>query len=719
VVARQNKKPFDPKTKQLASVTNPATWGTYQEAIEAKFPYIGFVLAENDPYTIIDLDAPVTPEQGIRHSKILETFRSYAEVSASGAGAHIILKGRIPTGVRRDKIEVYSSARYMICTGNRLNAFPVEERQDLLTTLHKEMHSTVSVDLVEEESLQGDADIMAMGMAASNSDKFLRLCNGEWEGEYPSQSEADFALLSIIAYYTKSNKQVRRLFRYTMLGKRKKAICNDRYLNLALVKIRAQEPAPVAFDTLQQTASMLLDREASSRSPVNGSIAQSNSQADIPLPPGIVGEIAQYIYSSAIRPVQEIGLVGALGLVAGVCGRSYNISGTGLNQYLILLAGTGTGKEGIASGIDSLIAAVRPQLPTVDQFIGPSGFASGQALLRTFDEKPCFLSVIGEFGLILQQMLDPRAFGPQVMLRRVLLDLYGKSGFSKILRPNVYSDSEKNTKLVQAPCMTLLGETTPATFYDGLDHSHITEGLLPRFSIIEYTGPRPQRNPNAFHTPSQALVQRFSDFLTIILSTAQNNSCVDVCLDQDAQYLLGAFDHKADTFINNAPNDAHAQLWNRAHLKALKLAALIAVGVNPHNPIVDQVCAQWAIDFTERDVNTILSRFDKGEIGKGDQKQEADVKRAIKTYLTMPADKREQYRVPTTMLSESVIPYSFLRRKLKTLTSFKDDRRGATMAITTQLGDMIKGGVLIELSPQQVLERYNSKSPAYVLGPSW
>lgn len=710
VVSRQDKIPFNPKTRKLASVTNPMTWGTYHEAIAANFPNIGFVLTDNDPYSIIDLDTPGTQEQTFRHSKIVETFKSYTEVSVSGNGVHIILRGRISSGVRRDKAEVYYSGRYMICTGNHINKFAIEDRQELLTVLHEEMRSTHNIELTDEEELVDDATIVDMGMAASNSDKFLRLCNGEWEGEYPSQSEADFALLSIIAYYTRSDEQVRRLFKYSALGKRAKATRNNKYLNYGLKKIRSQEPPPVAFETLRQNTDDILKQE-------NVSTASLSDYA--PTPPGLVGEIAQYIYSSAIRPVQEVGLIAALGLTAGICGRSYNISGTGLNQYLILLAGTGTGKEGIASGIDNLVAAVRPQLPAVDQFIGPSGFASGQALLRTFDKQTCFLSVMGEFGLILQQMLDTKAFGPHGVLKRVLLDLYGKSGFSKILRSNAYSDSEKNTKVVQAPSLTVLGETTPSTFYDGLDQSHISEGFLPRFSIIEYTGPRPKRNPNAFHAPSQELVQRFTDFLTVILNTTQNKTCVNVGMDDDAVRLLGDFDHKADSAINDSSNDVSAQLWNRAHLKTLKLSALLAVGVNCHNPVVDLVCAQWAIDFTEREITAITCRFHQGEIGRGDHKQEADMIKAIKSYLKMPTKLRKQYSVPIKMLEDSVIPYIFLQRKLRTLVSFKDSRRGATIALASCLKDAVKSELLIELNPQQVLEKYTSKSPVYIPGPSW
>jgi hypothetical protein len=51
-----------------------------------------------------------------------------------------------------------------------------------------------------------------------------------------------------------------------------------------------------------------------------------------------------------------------------------------------------------------------------DSFIGPGVFASGQAILKILPEKPCFVSLLGEIGLTLQQICDPRANGANKML---------------------------------------------------------------------------------------------------------------------------------------------------------------------------------------------------------------------------------------------------------------------------------------------------------------
>lgn len=53
-------------------------------------------------------------------------------------------------------------------------------------------------------------------------------------------------------------------------------------------------------------------------------------------------------------PVKEIAVAGALGLAAGVMGRAYNVSQTGLNQYILTLAPTGAGKRQWPQGSTAL-----------------------------------------------------------------------------------------------------------------------------------------------------------------------------------------------------------------------------------------------------------------------------------------------------------------------------------------------------------------------------
>lgn len=714
----ENKVPINPRTGQLASPTSRDTWGTFEEARQ-RSNKVGFVLTHADPYTIIDLDnkpeAPASEEALKRHSKILEAFDSYTERSQSGTGYHIIVKGTIPKGVHRDHVEVYSAQRYMVCTGDVVRDTAITEQQYLLDRLYSEMKPAERVELEQIDSDVSDSDIVDMATCATNGDKFVALCEGRWqELGYPSQSEADFALMDIIAFYTKDNEQVRRIFRLSQLGRREKAQRNDRYLNYCLEKIRAEELPAVDLSHFKVEVPDDYDPDTE----------EVTHRQAITLPAGLLGEVTQYIYSSSVRPVPEVALAGAIAFMAGITGRSYNISGMGLNQYVILLAGTGTGKEGAKSGIDRIVSTLRQQVPAIDQFQGPGVFASGQALIKVLDTKPCFFSVLGEFGLTLQQMCEARANSAQVMLRRVLLDLYGKSGHASLLQGSVYSDSDKNTKMVAAPNLTILGEATPQSFYDGLSRDMIGEGLIPRFSFIHYTGLRPRRNPHAGHGLDPGLAQRLMNLVQTCLQTQANNTVCQVQTDQHAQAMLDQFDRECDDHINSQRGAVSAQLWNRAHLKALKMAGLIAVGRDPHNPIVTMQDAQWAVDFVVRDVNAVMAAFKDGGTSKVDEENDMDdaeaaVRSAVDAYLRMGKAQRQRYKTPDALLGAAVVPYNYIRRRLRGLAQFKRDPRGRARAIQDAMEQLVDADVLQLVDPKEARVQFGIKQALYIPGPSW
>src|SRR5438445_77135 len=101
-------------------------------------------------YSGIDLDDPTYLADGItpnsnyqsdlnRQIKIAHEFNSYSEVSPSGKGLHIIVKGKVPDGKRTNYIELYPSGRYFTMTGHVHNAKPVGDYEQLLNQLWQQM----------------------------------------------------------------------------------------------------------------------------------------------------------------------------------------------------------------------------------------------------------------------------------------------------------------------------------------------------------------------------------------------------------------------------------------------------------------------------------------------------------------------------------------------------------------------------------------------------
>ncbi|UDF60322.1 putative primase/helicase [Pseudomonas phage Kopi] len=738
---KPTKVPYSAKTGHLASVTDPNTWAGFDECVNAMssgwYAGIGFVLTENDPYSFIDLDDTKGDQTALdRQIKIFNEFNSYAERSPSGSGLHIIVKGAIPSGRRRSFIEVYSSLRYMTMTGDVYRNAPINDCNELLNVLWGQMgQGSVAVAHYAglAEAKETDEQVYNRAVAAANGDKFAELYAGKWEGMYASQSEADFALVDIIAFYTQNRAQISRMFRASGLGQRDKAKRDD-YVSYMLNKCFDRMLPPVDVDGLRNKLDeAIAKKEAADRAAAlsQNSEATPHPKAPTPnlnevskvysVPPGLVGEIAQYIYAQAPRPVPEIALAGALGLVAGIVGRAYNISGTGLNQYVLLLAPTGTGKEAIASGIDKLMAQVIRTVPAASDFIGPGEIASSQAIIKYMSRGPTsFVSLVGEFGIYLQQMASVNAPPHLTGLRRFLLDAYNKSGEGKVLRPSIYSDKDKNTAAVLAPSFTLLGESTPEKFYEGLHEGLISEGLLPRFSMIEYHGERPALNPGHLSAqPSFELIDRLSTLCAHALMLNSQHKAIHVQTDATARELFQQFDAHCDANINTSDREVRRHLWNRAHVKALKLAGIIAVGCNPYDPTITADVASWAINLVVADVRNLLARFDAGEIGidNDETKQLAKVISTVKDFVVSPWPDVAKYAGEgmSNLHSNRIVPYSYVQRRLAAVAVFRKDRIGASGAIKRALKTLCERGDLQEVSRATLAKDYGTSAVAYMV----
>jgi len=376
------------------------------------------------------------------------------------------------------------------------------------------------------------------------------------------------------------------------------------------------------------------------------------------------------------------------------------------------LAMTGAGKEAAASGINKLMGKIKFQVPTSSGFIGPSEISSGSALFKYLgNQSQSFISLLGEFGLRLQQMSSPNANGSEVSLRRMFLDLYNKSGYSEILHASVYSDKANNTSAVPSPSFSILGESTPERFYGALNEDMISEGLLPRFLLVEYKGNRPALNER--HTevePSFHLVERLASLAAQCETVNHSNPrrVINVQSTPEAARMLYDFDKYADGRINGSNKEVIRQLWNRAHIKVLKLSALIAVGVNPVEPIITPEHMNWAANLVMADIAALTVRFEAGEIGKNtnETKQVNEVIRMIRDYYTKDWEYNSKYTKEQAMFINKIIPFGYISKRLSGTTAFTQHKLGPALSLQNAIKSLIDTDRIQELAHSD-LKRFN------------
>lgn len=753
------KVPYQPNTMNAAKANDPSTWGLYVDAMNtANNPAtdcdgVGFMLSPDDPFVFIDLDdvnkrdcdgALVYAEENrdemfAVQRKIVDEFDSYTELSPSGRGVHVIVKCEDKNevfkhgGGRRMAVEMYASGRFMTMTGNVIEGRSnIWGRKELVSILYRQVKIRTNgfepcftpgnVQFVD------DAEIIRRGCNAKNGDKFAALIRGDWQslniGD-GSQSVADQALLNMLTFYSGNREQIKRIFMNSpMYRPGKTSTKNGRsYIDFSIDKAFDMTPPEIDITALgeqwdalrtagepqqlEQTTEMALQQD---NTLIGASVEEMPEMTGITKPAGLIGEIADYIYASAPRPVPEIALAGAIALVAGIAGRAYNISGAGLNQYVVLLSGTGTGKEAANSGISRLISALSGRVEDATKYLGPSKFSSAPALLKHLsDQSNSFVSVFGEFGMYLSQMSGDKAAGYMVELRRAFLDLFTKSGRGQTMQSSVYSDSQKNSKAIISPAFSFLGETTPDHFYNSLSEELIAEGFLPRLCIIQYDGIRvPMNYEHASVKIPQDLIQRLAALTLQAQMLNAKHTPHDVLEHPEAKVLAMRFGEYCDDQINGENADeVTKQLWNRAHLKALKMAGLVAVGINQYNPEVTPEIMQWGIDMAMRDCNTIIERFKDGNVGNGvsESLQERKMIETFRWWFETPIEGLGKYGVTYRKAREAyMLPYRVIGQKLAKYAAFKNDRRGSAAALRATLENMKRAGIVQQVSPKQAEE---------------
>ena len=242
---RKTKPPFQ-INGMYAKSDDSTTWSTF-DAVKEAAPYcegIGFVLTDDDDIVFSDFDKCRCPAFDNLDKEIsgglnmvlpevadhVRKLNSYTEVSPSGKGLHVFLKGRLSGGGRKKGIyEIYQTGRYATVTGRVVDGLPqtIEPRQQELESFYNDVFGkpleskadpteepkATDNTLSDQEMASDDVEKIINTIRNSKSgDRFNQLMNGDWQeittvsgNKYASQSEADLALLGILAFYTGRN----------------------------------------------------------------------------------------------------------------------------------------------------------------------------------------------------------------------------------------------------------------------------------------------------------------------------------------------------------------------------------------------------------------------------------------------------------------------------------------------------------------------------------
>ncbi len=231
---RPTKVPYNPRTGAMARTNDPSTFADFNTAMKSYaiggWDGIGYRVSEG--IGAIDIDHCIREDGSLNDvaASILGIFPdAYFEKSPSGTG----LRGffRLSPDFAYDKtvyyinnrkhgLEVYLPGvtnRFVTVTGDMFRNGAVTRNDDALRTLldtFMKRSTRVSSKTVEPVSYLDDDGVIAHASGSESGDKFKALYAGNWEEGYNSQSDADMALVSILAFWCGNvEEQIDRIFR--------------------------------------------------------------------------------------------------------------------------------------------------------------------------------------------------------------------------------------------------------------------------------------------------------------------------------------------------------------------------------------------------------------------------------------------------------------------------------------------------------------------------
>lgn len=874
----------------------------------------GFVFTKDCPWTIIDFDRKEeTTQQEIAYQdQWIQNFKSYTERSISGLGYHVIIEGKIDekkypnasgtgaSGIRSGTahkkqgivgFELYSQDRFVVVTEDAVTTKEIYCRQgeldDLCAILKKPVTENQDVtDSATEFKIDNSDDFSAeinfyMGELILSpewevlSDLFDGRCNYTYENDstktvynesytlsFPSQSEADFKLIAMIAFYCKNDTIVKALFAQSELARRPKATRVD-YLDRMIERVReeqandgilVEDPLSNSFITVTETGEQVhasvdeiverieerkvKEKEAERKALIAEFINKEyldvnpetvlvnskwrneetdpsytienlfcdtlyasdvvnqlkragitlssefvlfNSDQDISfkrlldkgflctkgftiqdknaliIPPtssALMYELTKWSFESRIKPILEVSLTSVIAIISGIVGKMWQLpTGTGLNNYVILSARSGIGKEGLHTTKNDLFMQLRKDYKDTDfrRHVIDDDFASGQALVKrclqeagsktgeknnnpfslTLYKYASFVNFQKEFGKNLSEMGEDSRNQSAQSLKAQYLRLYTGSAETDMLSAMTYSNSDNNYTETYAPAFSIVGEATISGIADSLTPQMAKDGFLSRFLTITYKGGAVPQNKTSY---GKLVPKYVIDKMQELLEQEKRLSghteniparFVRIELSDEADRFNDILENWCMEMLDLAGDAEHfRQAWNRCQLKVLKLAGLCAVCQNYNDPVINIQHMAWATRLVFLDIANTYDMITNGETSLTDNAENTMAnslldacKKFIVTSNPVVLCNATNLPVKTInqMRADRVIPVSYINKILGGQKVFLRTKIGYTRSIQNTIDRLINEGAIELVGKPVAWNTYKTKSTCYRL----
>jgi hypothetical protein len=344
---------------------------------------------------------------------------------------------------------------------------------------------------------------------------------------------------------------------------------------------------------------------------------------DLDAPGGMISKLAHWIYDTSPSPIAEFSVMSAVALHAALYGRNHvTPDGLGLNIYVVLVAGSGFGKDRPLKAMKQVAASVNR-----GHLIGPNDVSSDSAIEYVLRHQPCLVLPLDEFGMVLGasgKMGDNYARAR----RKSLLELFSSSTVDWVAKVRA-SDAGKTDKPppspILCPTLSILGATTPSTFYSGLESEAFNCGLMARLLVISVEKLPTLQGIDGVPEMPEALVANLKQAMAMVPSggvlaevlkqdsTMKPKLIAAAWADSDVKDRLMQIRYWARDI--GIADERRGLIVNRAGDYTSKLATIRALSRDPSLPSVNLADIEWAFGIVLNSITTVedgANRFMSG-----------------------------------------------------------------------------------------------------------
>lgn len=358
-------------------------------------------------------------------------------------------------------------------------------------------------------------------------------------------------------------------------------------------------------------------------------------------PPGLVGEVAEYINSQCRFQLENLSVLAALVAVGNIGGLNHGVDDNPRLSFNLLgfgVAGSGVGKESVIQAFNDLHVEA-----------GISGAVHGsikseQEIIRNLIRNQSALYNIDEIGIFLRKLNMSHKSGGASYLQGVIgtiMSVYSKASGNLLLSGDVKDEVKKELsrelaalnkmldsgdampstesrievikqsltsidKGLERPFLSIIGFSTPSTFNESVSFEQVTSGFIGRAIIVNEpdTNPRPKPGfeysdmPEALKIKISGLCAtgEYNAFDTRVESRGERRIIRTTpearqALENASEWIF----NEADKHVENTGFEAVVRRGNEG---IEKISAILGMGDGERT--LEHV--EWAFEYIRRDI---------------------------------------------------------------------------------------------------------------------